>query len=100
MPAVQLEGLARQQVHGNRVAGKRVDCQNIKILRTLSFKQQPGVSKSNLNRCVAIPEKTELAVGQPDHERIDLIEPVIVACPPVTRQHSRSETNDPYTNRG
>src|SRR6266852_1543014 len=78
--------LACEEMHGDRVAGKRVQKQNVKLLEIstvgLPFERESRISKDNLNSAGRILQKGEVrmfAARQFVDVRVDFIEAVNVA---------------------
>src|SRR5260370_39586885 len=78
--------LAREEMHGDRVARKRVQHQNVELLEISTAgrptEREPGIAKNNLNSAGRIPQKGEvrmLSARQFVDVRVDFIEGVNIA---------------------
>jgi len=65
-------------VHRDRVAREGVDREHVELLRGLALQHEAGVAERRLDRRVAVGEVGEVAVRDPDHRRIDVVEAVHV----------------------
>ena len=82
MLEVQLEGLVGQQVRRDRVAGERIDGQQVELLWRLSFQCQPGVAEQDVEIRAAASgagQERELSIGNGDDVRVDFIQPHVIA---------------------
>src|SRR5271170_1760173 len=93
MPEVDREGFFRKQVHGNGNAGKRIDGEDIKLLRRLGFQRKPGVAENNVARCRALLEECEPGICDGDDLRIDVVKPERIAGFSVGRESSSAEAD-------
>src|ERR1700737_2677620 len=90
---IRRKSFARQKVHGNGVAGKRVHRQHVKLLRRFVFKRKARVSADNVDSRRRI---TQVAEGTPrdgDNLRIDFVEAEVVASLAVSRQCASAQAN-------
>src|SRR5581483_1468134 len=91
VPKVRLQRLACDQMHGDRVARKRVDREHIEILRRLALQRQARIAERNLDAGTAVPQKSEFAARNADDVGIDVVEAIDVPWPPIGRNGARAE---------
>src|SRR5262249_61167351 len=88
---VKLEGLAGQEVHGDRIAREGIDDEDVEGACRTPLKGEPPVPRHDLDVRQRPFEKAELSGRQPDHQRIDLVEDVEISEPPVAGDGSGPE---------
>src|SRR5207249_11429247 len=94
MLAIDRKRFRSEQVYRYGIAGKCVDRQHVEGLRRVAFERQTGVSERSLDLRVAVLEIGEVAIGDLDDRRVDVIEMIDVALASVGRQGSGSQTDD------
>ena len=90
MPDVDGHRLARHEMHGNRVAGERVDAEEIVGPRRLALEGEAPVAHDDGGAGGGVGEEGELTPGDVHHSRADLVEGEGVA-----RAHPRPTTPAP-----
>ena len=82
---VHAHGLARDQVHGYRVAGEGVDDQHVVLLRGFALHGEARIAEHGIDPGLAVGNEFEITAGNLDHLRIDFVKTHGVAGAPVTR---------------
>ena len=91
MPEVQNKRFPREQMHRDGVARKCVHRQHVEVLGRLSFQREPRVPQRHVQAGLADLQKSELRFGQLQHQRIDFVEPEIVARAAISGQRARPQ---------
>ncbi len=84
MVNVQRERFPGQQVHRNGVAGKRIDSEDIKVLRLLPLQRESCIAHHNVRFCRRIAKVSERRGCQFANERIDIVKAIVVGRFPVS----------------
>ena len=92
MPPVNFSRFAGQQIRGDRVAGKGIQDQHVKLLRGFVFQREPGISHNVFDLCLAICEEGKVPLRQTDHLGIDFIEPVRIARLSISGQSAHAQS--------
>src|SRR5260221_4132448 len=99
MALIELDGLRRQQVYGDGIAGKRVHHQDVKMLRLLGSQRKARITRSNLYRRLRFTGITEDIRGNPFNQRVNFIATKHVAGTAIRSQCPGAEPDDTYTAR-
>ena len=91
---IHRQRLAGDQVHRNGVAGEGVDRQQIEFLRRLALQHQARVAERGFDLRLALAQIVEVAGGDVDHLRVDLVEAEIVAALAIGSQGAGAESDD------
>lgn len=83
MVKIELHGLAREQVHGNRIAGKSVDGENVEIFGRFAFEREARIAHRDFELAAAIAHEGELRPGDPWHQRVNFVIADVIAPAPV-----------------
>ena len=94
MPLVHRHRLGGDQVDRHRVAGERVHCEHIEVLRRLALQRQPRIAKHTLDARRAVFQKAEFAIGQLEHLRVDFINAIGVASAPVGCERAGTQADE------
>src|SRR6185437_8103916 len=86
-------------MHGNRVAGESVDCEDIEILARLPFEGQARVAHQYRLIRRAVADESEETAGDAAYQRVDFINAKHIVRTAVAGQHSRAESNHANANR-
>src|SRR6266700_2722993 len=97
MMKVKKKGFLCQQMNGNGVAGKRVDCKHIEVLLGLAFEGKTGIAQRHLDLRLRVSQERELSVGYLKYKRVDLVKPVVIARPAIAGKGSRSQSDRPHS---
>src|SRR5947209_9918639 len=68
-----------------RVAGERIDCEDVIVLRRFVLHGQPGVSQNDVHLGWAITQEKEVVARDADYHRVDFIEAEDIARVRVSR---------------
>src|SRR5712671_7940356 len=91
MAQIQRESLARQQMYRNRIPGKRVDRQNVELLRLLILQGNARVSQDNVDPRGRVAEIAERTLRDGNNLRIDFVKAKIIAGLSVSRQRTNAQ---------
>src|SRR5690349_9994339 len=94
MVEIKRESLAGKQVNGDGIAREGVHGEQVEVLGGLPFEREPRVAEGNFHARLTVAEKRELAAGDLQHQRIDLVKPKIVSRAPVRREGAGAEADD------
>ena len=81
-------------MHRDRIAGEGIDGENVELLRRLAFEREARIAQGRLNGRVATFEVGEIAVGNRDHRRIDVIEAIDVSLAAIGRDGAGPQADD------
>src|SRR2546422_5240034 len=96
MMKVKKKGFLCQQMNGNGVTGKCIDCKHIEVLLRLAFEGKTGIAQRHLDLRLRVSQEGELSVGYLDDQWVDLVKPVVIARPAIAGEGSRSQSDRPH----
>src|SRR5579863_7225308 len=93
MALVELDGLRGDQMHGDGIAGERVEYKHVVILRRLMLHQDAGVSDLDVDRAATVMQVGKTGASQPLDERVDLVERDRIAGLEISGDSSGAEAD-------
>src|SRR5580704_11717606 len=98
MAEIELEALAREQMHRNGISRKRVHQKNVKVLDWLALERNAGIPRNNFDLRPRIAQEVKLSASYLNNRGINFIERKAIACLSVSRKRSGSQADDARVN--